>query len=104
MIEKLTKGYERFRSGYFLDNRERFQQLADKQTPDIAMISCCDSRVDACEKVAVRHSISNLMTYPWIRERVDEGGLDLVGCYYDLRNGELIDLDEIKLGQVTESN
>ncbi|VAW55079.1 Carbonic anhydrase, beta class [hydrothermal vent metagenome] len=206
MIEKLSKGYERFRNGYFLDNRERLERLADKQTPDIAMISCCDSRVDpgilfdlepgelfvirnvanlvppfetkgdyhgtsaalqfavtclhvkqvvvlghancggiralmennsaihtegfidswmnlaakakeevlaseklttlkqridACEKTAVRHSLSNLMTYPWIRERVDTGNLDLVGCYYDLRNGELIDLDEIKLGQVT---
>jgi len=202
MLDKLSKGYERFRNGYFLDNRERLEQLADKQTPDIAMISCCDSRVDpgvlfdiepgqlfvirnvanlvppfetkgdyhgtsaalefavtclnveqvvvlghancggirslmendsavktesfidswmnlaakakeevlarkelatlkqrtdACEKTAVRHSLSNLMTYPWIRERVDAGNLELVGCYYDLRNGELIDLDEIKL-------
>lgn len=52
----------------------------------------------------MRHSLSNLMTYPWIRERLDEGNLDLVGCYYDLRNGELIDLDEFRLGQVTESN
>ena len=46
MIEKLSKGYQRFRNGYFLDNRERLEQLADKQTPDIAMISCCDSRVN----------------------------------------------------------
>lgn len=46
MIEKLSKGSERFRNGYFLDNSERLEQLADKQTPDIAMISCCDSRVD----------------------------------------------------------
>ncbi|HHJ36746.1 MAG TPA: carbonic anhydrase [Gammaproteobacteria bacterium] len=200
MIEKLSKGYERFRNGYFQRNRKRLEQLADKQTPEIAMISCCDSRVDpgilfdvepgdifvirnvanlvppfetkgdyhgtsaalqfavtclqvrqvmvlghancggirtlmesddtiqvdgfidswmnlaaaakkevlarddldtqeqridACEKTAVGHSLSNLMTYPWIRERVDTGSLNLVGCYYDLRNGELIVLDEI---------
>lgn len=200
MIEKLSKGYERFRKGYFQRNRERLEQLAVKQTPEIAMISCCDSRVDpgilfdlepgeifvirnvanlvppfeikgdyhgtsaalqfavtclqvkqvvvlghancggiralmendnaiqsdgfidswmslaalakqevlaredlktpeqridACEKTAVGHSINNLMTYPWIRERVDAGSLHLVGCYYDLRTGELITLDEI---------
>ena len=46
MIEKLSKGYERFRQGYFQRNRSRLEQLAEKQTPEIAMISCCDSRVD----------------------------------------------------------
>jgi carbonic anhydrase len=200
MIEKLSKGYERFRNGYFLENRERLEQLVDKQTPEIAMISCCDSRVDpgvlfdlepgeifvirnvanlvppfetkgdyhgtsaalqfavtclhvkqvvvlghancggiralmkndtaiqaegfidswmslaanakkevlaredlatlaqridACEKTAVCHSLKNLMTYPWISQRVEEGNLNLVGCYYDLRNGELVDLEKI---------
>ena len=200
MIEKLSEGYERFRKGYFQRNRERLEQLAVKQTPEIAMISCCDSRVDpgllfdlepgeifvirnvanlvppfeikgdyhgtsaalqfavtclqvkqvvvlghancggiralmendsaiqsdgfidswmslaaqakkevlarddlktpeqridACEKTAVGHSVNNLMTYPWIRDRVNDGSLHLIGCYYDLRNGELITLDEI---------
>ena len=46
MIDKLSKGYERFRKGYFQLNRERLEQLADKQTPQIAIVSCCDSRVD----------------------------------------------------------
>ena len=46
MLEKLYKGYERFRDGYFQRNRERLEQLADQQKPEIAMVSCCDSRVD----------------------------------------------------------
>ena len=46
MIEKLSKGYERFRNGYFKRNRARLEQLAEKQTPQIAIVSCCDSRVD----------------------------------------------------------
>ena len=46
MIEELIKGYERFRNGYFQQNRARLEQLADKQAPQIAMVSCCDSRVD----------------------------------------------------------
>ena len=46
MLEKLSKGYERFRNGYYQRNRARLEQLADKQTPEIAIVSCCDSRVD----------------------------------------------------------
>ncbi|MBT3203883.1 MAG: carbonic anhydrase [Gammaproteobacteria bacterium] len=200
MIEKLSKGYERFRQGYFQRNRSRLEQLAEKQTPEIAMISCCDSRVDpgilfdvepgdlfvirnvanlvppfetrgdyhgtsaalefavtslqvkqvvvlghancggiralmdndstiesdgfidswmnlaatakkevlarddlktaeqridACEKAAISHSLKNLMSYPWINQRVNSGSLELLGCYYDLRSGELISLDEV---------
>lgn len=46
MIEKLIKGYGRFRNGYFQRNRARLEKLALEQAPEIAMVSCCDSRVD----------------------------------------------------------
>ncbi|HED18123.1 MAG TPA: carbonic anhydrase [Gammaproteobacteria bacterium] len=46
MIEKLIKGYGRFRSGYFQRNRTRLEELALEQSPEVAMVSCCDSRVD----------------------------------------------------------
>lgn len=46
MIDKLIKGHERFRNGYFKENREQLEKLALVQTPEIAMVSCCDSRVD----------------------------------------------------------
>ncbi len=200
MIEKLTAGYERFRNGYYQRNRDRLEQLAQQQNPEVAIISCCDSRVDpsilfdvepgdifvirnvanlvppfeikgdyhgtsaalefavtclkvkqilvlghancggiralmekddaiqsdgfidswmqiaapakekvlaqkeldtlelrtdACEKTAVSYSLQNLMSYPWIRERVAAGKLNLIGCYYDLHTGELVDIDEI---------
>lgn len=200
MIEKLSAGYERFRNGYYQRNSDRLKQLAQKQTPEVAIISCCDSRVDpsilfdvepgdifvirnvanlvppfetkgdyhgtsaalefavtclkvkqilvlghancggiralmekddtiqsngfidswmqiaapakekvlaqkelntlelqtdACEKTAVNYSLQNLMSYPWIRERVAANKLNLVGCYYDLHTGELVDINEI---------
>ncbi|MBE9568263.1 MAG: carbonic anhydrase [Proteobacteria bacterium] len=200
MQEKLIEGYSRFRNGYYQRNRSRLEQLAQKQTPEVAMVSCCDSRVDpgilfdvepgdifvirnvanlvppfetrgdyhgtsaalefavtclkvkqivilghahcggiralmandnsinpdgfidswmqiaapakaevlackeidtlelqtdACEKMAVSYSLRNLMTYPWIRSRVKAGKLSLIGSYYDLRCGELIDIDEV---------
>ena len=200
MLEKLLKGYERFRQGYFQRNREQLEKLAQQQTPDVAMISCCDSRVDtgilfdadpgeifvirnvanlippyevkgdyhgtsaalefavtglkvkeimvlghancggiralmendgsmqkdgfidrwmqiaapakkevlaredlssfdeqinACEKTAISYSLRNLLTHPWIRERVEQGKLQLVGYYYELHNGQLMKVDEI---------
>jgi len=200
MIEKLTAGYERFRKGYYQRNRERLKQLAEKQTPEVAIISCCDSRVDpsilfdiepgdvfvirnvanlvppfetkgdyhgtsaalefavtclkvkqivvlghancggiralmekddaiksdgfidswmqiaapakkevlaqkdlntfelqtdACERTAVSYSLKNLLTYPWIREQVAAKELNLIGCYYDLNTGTLVDINEI---------
>ena len=200
MLEKLLKGYERFRSGYFQRNREQLEKLAQQQAPDVAMVSCCDSRVDtgilfdadpgeifvirnvanlippfelkgdyhgtsaalefavtclkvkeimvlghancggiralmendgnikkdgfidrwmqiaapakkeilarkdlatfeekvdACEKTAIHYSLRNLLTHPWVRERVEQGKLQLVGYYYELHNGQLEKVDEI---------
>ena len=200
MIEKLISGYNRFRNGYFQRNKARLEELALEQAPEVAMVSCCDSRVDpvilfdakpgelfvirnvanlvppyetkgdfhgtsaalefavtvlkvkqivvlghancggiralmkndssirsdgfidswmqiaapakkevlartdldtqaqkteACEQTAVSHSLQNLMTHPWIRSRVKKGSLELIGFYYDLHSGELIDVDEI---------
>ncbi len=200
MLEKLLQGYERFRNGYFQRNREHLEKLAQQQTPDVAMVSCCDSRVDtgilfdaepgeifvirnvanlippyelkgdyhgtsaalefavtclkvkevmvlghancggiralmendgnikkdgfidrwmqiaapakkdvlarndlnnfqeqidACEITAISYSLRNLLTHPWVRERVEQGKLQLVGYYYELHNGELVKIDEI---------
>ena len=203
MLDKLLKGYERFRSGYFQRNREQLEKLAQQQAPDVAMVSCCDSRVDtgilfdaepgeifvirnvanlvppfelqgdyhgtsaalefavtclkvkeimvlghancggiralmendgnikkdgfidrwmqiaapakkevlarndlndfdeqidACEKTAISYSLRNLLTHPWIRQRVEQGTLQLIGYYYELHNGQLIKIDEINAG------
>jgi len=195
MPEQLIAGYNRFRKGYFLDNKENILQLAEGQSPRTAVISCCDSRVDptiifnatpgelfivrnvanlvpacdnngtpkgtssalefavtglevssivilgharcggikalmdregdstetfvdqwmmmadktrkeiiaknlpaeegyiACEQGTIVQSLENLMTFPWIAERVNAGTLTLHGWYYDLHSAELIIYD-----------
>lgn len=50
----------------------------------------------ACERAGVRTSLTNLMTFPFIRQRVEEGRLSLYGWYYDLENGELMQYDPDK--------
>lgn len=44
----------------------------------------------ACEHWAIELSLQNLMTFPWIRERVEAGTLTLHGWYFDIDAGELL--------------
>ncbi len=50
----------------------------------------------ACERAGIRDSLTNLMTFPFIRQRVERGELNLHGWYYDLENGELMQYDPEK--------
>ncbi|KAI0499093.1 hypothetical protein KFK09_019994 [Dendrobium nobile] len=42
-----------------------------------------DKQCTHCEKESINGSLLNLLTYPWIEERVTEGVLSLHGGYYD---------------------
>jgi len=46
MPDSLIDGYRRFREGYYREHREQLEALAGGQSPRIAVVSCCDSRVD----------------------------------------------------------
>ncbi|WOI55561.1 carbonic anhydrase [Palleronia sp. LCG004] len=47
------------------------------------------ARIEALEKGAVKVSLANLMTFPFVAERVDDGRLSLHGLYNDIVDGEL---------------
>jgi carbonic anhydrase len=49
-----------------------------------------EARHRACEQQAILVSLNNLMTFSWIRERVDQGKLALHGWYFDIERGELL--------------
>ncbi|KAB1217542.1 Carbonic anhydrase, chloroplastic [Morella rubra] len=42
-----------------------------------------DQQCKHCEKESVNHSLLNLLTYPWIEEKVAKGQLSVHGGYYD---------------------
>jgi carbonic anhydrase len=46
-------------------------------------------RQAACEREAVKVSLDNLATFPWIAERVTAGRLRLHGAIFDIRSGVL---------------
>jgi carbonic anhydrase len=45
--DQLADRYRRFRFRHYAPNQHRYQELAERgQTPDVMVVSCCDSRVD----------------------------------------------------------
>ena len=46
-----------------------------------------------CEQEAVKTSLANLMTFPWVAERVQDGKLELHGWYFDLETASLFICD-----------
>lgn len=198
--DRLIAGYQRFRYGYYQQNKKLLLKLAQEgQSPKIAIVSCCDSRVDpsiildcapgdlfvirnvanlvppcessdsfhgtsaalefavnglevesiiilghtqcggiealidnppsslpksfistwmkqlesvrndildddkfvsqeqryhACEQLGISQSLNNLISFPWIRSRVNVGQLKLHGWYYDLNSAELFALQD----------
>ncbi|MTV37839.1 carbonic anhydrase [Duganella radicis] len=49
-----------------------------------------DARHHACELASILLSLDNLLTYPWLKRRVDQGLLKLHGWYFDLESGALL--------------
>lgn len=194
-METLIEGYKQFRDAYFTRHRTLFRRLARGQSPEVMVISCCDSRVDPtlifnarpgdiftlrnianlvppygpdgahhstsaaiefavrslevghvivmghsscggvralleskggeflgpwmkiaaaarehvlngkapldmeqarqqCELENIKISLANLRGYPWLAERITNGGLCLHGWYFDIEHGQLYILDE----------
>ncbi len=59
---------------------------------DVTLITQAE-RTRACELDAVRVSLRNLLTFSWIRTRVETGQLRLHGWYFDLDAGRLMRRD-----------
>lgn len=48
-----------------------------------------EKQARACEKEAILVSLKNLMTFPWVKDRVSKGQLSLHGWYYNIGTGQL---------------
>jgi len=53
-----------------------------------------EQQVSACEQRAISVSLANLRTYPWIKDRISQGKLELHGWFYNLVSGKLMKLNE----------
>lgn len=50
----------------------------------------------ACEQESLRSSLRNLLTFPWIQERVEKGHLSVHAWHFDLNTGIIHQLNETK--------
>lgn len=48
---------------------------------------------DEAEKAAIKVSLENLLTFPWVAERVEAGKLDLHGWWFQIETGNLWELN-----------
>jgi carbonic anhydrase len=49
-----------------------------------------EERQRSCEFEVIKVSLANLMSFPWVAERVANGTLKLHGAWFDIRIGELM--------------
>lgn len=67
-----------------------FGEEAKKTTLLTAKPSTSQEELNStAEKISVIYQLEHLMSYPFIKKRVDEGKLDLHGWYYKIETGEL---------------
>ena len=59
-----------------------------------------DEQAHACELDAIKISLRNLQTFPWIRERVEKNKLQLHGWYYDMMSGDVLHYDDHSNGYI----
>jgi len=57
-----------------------------KELPD----ATTEVQIQECEKRAILVSLDNLMTFSWVKEKVDSGLLTLHGWYFDIAQGQLL--------------
>ena len=49
-----------------------------------------EERHTACEQASILQSLDNLLTYPWLKRRVEQCKLVLHGWYFDIDSGALM--------------
>ncbi|WP_419902688.1 carbonic anhydrase [Kiloniella sp.] len=59
---------------------------------------CCKQNKEefqrSVEQASILNSLKNLMSFPFVKERVEDGRLELHGWYFDFSSGELFGYDE----------
>ncbi|HXH03317.1 MAG TPA: carbonic anhydrase [Candidatus Competibacteraceae bacterium] len=74
----------------FLGHWMRFAAPARDQVLHELAHKSPEQRQRACEQATILLSLDNLLTYPWVRRRVEAGQLILHGWYFDIDAGALL--------------
>jgi len=78
---------------YILNPGGKSQPLTDDMEVNEVDIGTLCQHQHLAERAAIRGSLANLATYPWIKERMADGTLSLHGWWFDLETGDLWSTD-----------
>ncbi len=53
-----------------------------------------EEQCQLCEQAVIEVSVKNLLSFPWIKSRVDAGKLDVHGWYFEIEKGILFELKQ----------
>ena len=84
-IQTLYESDDKIKKFDYVDDWVRIAQKAKEkaQKAEKNQLSCC-------EQEAILISLENLLTYSWIKEKVDSGSLKLWGWYFSVEDGSLL--------------
>ena len=84
MLHPATVANERYISRWLCLAHPVLEELEHEDPNEPAPI-----RARRCEEGSVLMSIDNLLSYDWVKTRVDAGTLELHALYYDMANGTM---------------
>lgn len=76
--------------GEFIGNWMNIASRAKERVLSDMPEATVDEQVCACETASILVSLENLLTFPWVKERVQQGSLMLHGWYFDIEQGSMV--------------
>ncbi|GAB7126501.1 carbonic anhydrase [Silvimonas sp. JCM 19000] len=95
-IGALMKGYAAKTDANFVGRWMRIAETAREKVLAEMTAKPLADQLKAAEMGSIAVSIDNLLTFPFIADRVQQGTLQLIGWYFDIELGELHQLDHGK--------
>jgi carbonic anhydrase len=89
-IDALMRSSEELRIGEFIDHWVDIARPAKEAVLQNMAGKSWTLQCKACEEAAILISLENLLTFPWLVERVNAGDLAIHGWYFDLEAGEML--------------
>lgn len=88
-IRSLMEGIPTEKNGEYISRWVGIAERAKQQVLETFADAPPEQQAKACEHASILVSLENLLTFPWIRERVEADTLDLHGWYFDIESGNL---------------
>ena len=87
-IRSLMEGIPAEKNGEYISKWVSIAERAKQQVLATFAGAPPEQQAKACEHASILVSLENLLTFPWIRERVEADTLDLHGWYFDIESGK----------------